>query len=117
MENVCSHCSFHLKACAFLNSFIIGFDLSTSIGKNLAKAVSLPINLLTSFKFIGLLMFKIASHLSRYASMPMLVNMNPKNFPTFTQKTYFSKFNLRSYFLLLRTPLRDLLYVPSFHMT
>ena len=100
VEKVCSHCSFHLKASAFLNSFIIGFDPSTSIGKNLAKAFSLPINLCTSFKFVGLVMFKIASHLSGFASMPLLVNMNPKNFPSLTPKTHFSRFNHKLYFLI-----------------
>ena len=79
-EKVCSHCSFHLKASAFLNNFIIGFDLSARISINLAKVFNLSTNLYTSFKFFGLLIFKIASHLPELASMPLLISMNPKNF-------------------------------------
>ena len=40
IEKVCSHCSFHLKAYAFLNIFIIGFDLSATPAKILLKQLT-----------------------------------------------------------------------------
>jgi len=54
MEKVCSHCSSNLKVSAFLDNFIICFDLSARIGRNLATVFNLPTNLYTSFKFVGL---------------------------------------------------------------
>ena len=37
-------------------------------------------NLCTSFKLWGLFMFRIIAHLSRFASMPLVIDMKPKNF-------------------------------------
>ena len=82
----------------FFNNLTIGFVLSTRIGKNLANEFNFPTNLCTSFKFIGLIIFIIASHFSGFASMPLLVSMKPKNIPPLTPKYFFKIFHMSLHF-------------------
>ena len=64
---------------------------------NLESAAIRPVSCCTSFTDVGLRMAIIATHLSGFASIPLLVSKKPKNLPVSTPKTHFSGFNLRRY--------------------
>jgi len=94
----CSQASSHTNFCAFFMSLSIDWILSANLGIKCDNAVSLPTNLCISLMLAGLLMLTTAWHLSGLASIPLWVNMKPRNFPPATPKTHFSGFSLMSYF-------------------
>ncbi|MED6135142.1 hypothetical protein PIB30_043409 [Stylosanthes scabra] len=69
-----------------------GAAFMADVAKNLKRAASLPVRACTSFKDVGCFMEMMAWHFSGLASIPLLVSMNPRNFPASTAKAHFAEF-------------------------
>ena len=99
--NISSHDSFYSNCCAPFNNVYKGLAFSASFGRNLERVASLLFSLCTSFNELGLVILRIASHLSGLASIPLYVTMNPKNLPAMTPKKHFWGFNSILWALIL----------------
>src|SRR5436190_4169119 len=70
-----------------------GSDLSAPLARKRLNDVSRPFSLWISCSVLGAAMFMIAWILSGFASIPLLVIINPRNFPECTPKTHFDGFS------------------------
>ena len=86
---VFSQSSPHLNGLSFFSILQNGKHFSIDLDMNWDNAIIQPFNLYTSFKVIGLLIFKMALHLVGFTSIPPFVNMNMRNFPIITPNTHF----------------------------
>ena len=69
------------------SSFFINFD------KNQDNGMIFPVSCCMSLTVFGLFISMIALHLSGLASIPLIVSMNPKIFPSCTPNEHSFKFN------------------------
>jgi len=69
--NMWSNVSSHMKVFGPFNSLKNGFAFSANFGRKRENAANLSFNCCTSFRQVGLLMLNMASHLSKFASMPL----------------------------------------------
>jgi len=93
-----SHWSSHLSVVCFFIILRIGLILFINRSKKRTKDVSRLTSHCTSLRFFGLLISTMVVHLSKFASIPRVVNINPRNLPIDTSNTHFSVFNRILYF-------------------
>jgi len=85
--------SVHSNLVAFFIRAIIGLVLFPKLDMNLEREVSCLTNLCTSFIFFGLHISIKALRLSKFATIPRLVNMKPKILPLSASKTHLLRFS------------------------
>ena len=93
-SKVASHSDIHSKAFPFLRREKKGRAFRTDATINLKREAILPMRRCTSLTVVGLLISRIAQHLSGFVSIPRYVSTNPKNFPAATANTHLWGFNL-----------------------
>ena len=89
-----SQSELHPSRVSFFNSLKSGRAFSADFGRKRVRAASQPVSCCTSFLVLGGCMSSIALHLSGFASIPLLVNMKPRNLPAGTPKAHFDGFSL-----------------------
>lgn len=104
-----SHLVVHSKFSFFLKAAKKRKGLSPIQKRKWEREARRPLSYCTSFTLVGLLILVTNWNLSGLASIPLLVSMNPRNFPACTLKEHLVGFRRMSYFLTdCRISLRSL---------